>query len=160
MKHVSFQSIEKAIQKVDNLDDDALEKLSEVHSLAQPTLLGYVMSAALEYENEQLEGLLLYYYCLISESFAQEGLVTTQVTDADIDAFEEPYFQMLDAYFENNDEDILEDFCDQPVLAQFLAVELSEEDDDGTSLDDETATQLFIVTIAFITLLSRSVKEA
>ena len=159
MKQVSFQSIEKAIQKVDNLDDDALEQLSETHSTSQPTLLGYVMSAALEYKNERLEGLLLYYYCLISESFAQEGLVTTNVTDDDIDAFEEPYFEMLDAYFDNNDEEILEDFCDQPELARFISIELSEADEDGTELDDETATQLFIVMIAFTTLLSRSVKD-
>lgn len=48
MKHVSFASIENAIKKVDNLDDDGLEKLSETYSLAQQTLLSYVMSAAIE----------------------------------------------------------------------------------------------------------------
>ncbi|MDD2984544.1 MAG: hypothetical protein PHQ74_14265 [Crocinitomicaceae bacterium] len=158
MGQVSIKSIEKAIQKVDNLDDDALERVSETHSIAQPTLLGYIMSAALEYNNEKLEGLLLYYYCLIAESFAQEGLVTTTVTDDDIDAFEEPYFEMLDGYFDDNDEEILESFTDQPELSRFIAMELSEPDDDGTELDDETATQLFIVMIAFTTLLSRSVK--
>lgn len=158
MGQVSIKSIEKAIQKVDNLDDDALERVSETHSIAQPTLLGYIMSAALEYNNEKLEGLLLYYYCLIAESFEQEGLTTTTVTDDDIDAFEEPYFEMLDGYFDDNDEEILESFTDQPELSRFIAMELSEPDDDGTELDDETATQLFIVMIAFTTLLSRSVK--
>lgn len=158
MGQVSIKSIEKAIQKVDNLDDDALERVSETHSIAQPTLLGYIMSAALEYNNEKLEGLLLYYYCLIAESFEQEGLKTTTVTDDDIDAFEEPYFEMLDGYFDDNDEEILESFTDQPELSRFIAMELSEPDDDGTELDDETATQLFIVMIAFTTLLSRSVK--
>lgn len=158
MGQVSIKSIEKAIQKVDNLDDDALERVSETHSIAQPTLLGYIMSAALEYNNEKLEGLLLYYYCLIAESFEQEGLVTTTVTEDDIDAFEEPYFEMLDGYFDDNDEEILESFTDQPELSRFIAMELSEPDDDGTELDDETATQLFIVMIAFTTLLSRSVK--
>lgn len=157
MKHVSFASIEKAIKKVDNLDDDGLEKLSETYSLAQQTLLSYVMSAAIEYQNEQLEGLLIYYYCLISECYAQEGVILNEITEADIDAFEEPYFQMLDAYFENDEEDVLEDFCDQPELAQFIAMEISTEDEDGTSLDDETATQLFIVTIAIITLMNRAI---
>ena len=103
MKHVSLKSIEAAIKKVDNLDDDQLEKLSEQDALAQETLLGYVMSAALEYENEELEGLLIYYYCLLSEAFAQEGNSVRTVTEEDIDAFEEPYFQMLDLYFENDD---------------------------------------------------------
>ena len=63
---------------------------------------------------------------------------------------------MLDIYFENDDEEILESFCDQPELAQFMAMEISTEDTDGTSLDDETATQLFIVSIAMITLMGRA----
>jgi hypothetical protein len=158
MKHVSFASIETAIKKVDNLDDDGLEQLSEKYALAQQTLLSYVMSAAIEYQNEKLEGLLIYYYCLISECFDTEGLKIRQVTEEDIDAFEEPYFDMLDAYFENDDDDVLEDFCDQPELTQFMAMEISTEDEDGTTLDDETATQLFIVTLAMISLLNRVIE--
>lgn len=158
MKQISFKSIEKAIEKIDNLDDDNLEKVAEAFSLAQPTLLGYVMSAAVEYKNEQLEGLLIYYYCLISEAFKQEGVELAIVSDDDIDAFEEPFFEMLDAYFDNNDEDILDDFCGQAELAKFMAMEISVEDEDGTTLDDETATQLFIVTMAQISLLNRAIK--
>jgi hypothetical protein len=156
MKHVSLASIEAAIKKVDNLDDDGLERLSETFALSQQTLLAYVMSAAIEYDNEQLEGLIIYYFCLISEAFAQEKIVTKEISDADIDTFEQPYFEMLDSYFEHEEEDELENFCDQPHLAQFMALEISTEDSDGTSLDDETATQLFIVTIAMITLMGRA----
>ena len=158
MKHISLASIEKAIKKVDNLDDDALESLSEIYATAQPTLLGHVMSAAIEYQNDKLEGLLIYYYCLIGECFAQEGVSLKNISEDDIDAFEEPYFDMLDAYFENDDDEILETFCDQPELAQFMAMEISTEDEDGTSLDDETATQLFIVTLAMITLMNRAIE--
>lgn len=159
MKHVSFASIEAAIKKVDNLDDDGLEQLSEKYATAQDTLLSYVMSAAIEYQNEKLEGLLIYYYCLISECFSQEGLTLRQITEDDIDTFEEPYFDMLDAYFENDDDEVLEDFCDQPELAQFMAMEISTEDEDGSSLDDETATQLFIVTLAMISLMNRAIEK-
>ena len=93
---------------------------------------------------------------MLSEAFAQEGNSVRTITEDDIDAFEEPYFQMLDLYFENDDEEVLESFCDQPDLAQFMAMEISTEDEDGTSLDDETATQLFIVTLAMITLMGRA----
>lgn len=158
MKHVSLASIEKAIQKVDNLDDDGLERFSETCALAQETLLGYVMSAAIEYDNKNLEGLLIYYFCLISECFNQEGLRVRPVTEDDIDSFEEPYFEMLDTYFNNDDEDLIEEFSDQPELAQFMAMEISTEDADGTTLDDETATQLFIVTLAMITLMGRAIE--
>jgi hypothetical protein len=158
MKHVTFSSIEKAIQKVDNLSDEELEVLSEKFALAQPTLLGYAMTAPEEYQNEELEGLLIYYFCLISEAFEQQGLQMNIISEEEIDAFEEPFFEMLDAYFENDDTDLLEDFCDQPELSQFMAMEISTEDEDGSSLSDETATQLFIVSLAMITLMNRALK--
>lgn len=157
MKHVSLASIEKAIKKVDNLDDAGLEELTKTYSLRQETLLSYVVSAAYEYQNEELEGYILYYFCLLNECFFQEGLNPEAVTEEDIDAFEEPYFEMLDAYFESEDDEELEHFCDQPELAQFMAMEISTEDEDGTMMNDETATQLFIVTIAMISLLGRKI---
>ena len=158
MKHVKLASIEKAIEKVDNLGDDGLEKVAETYALAQQTLLGYVMSAAIEYENEQLEGLLIYYFCLISESFTQEQFLLNQVTQDQIEAFEEPFFEMLDHYFDTDEEEVLNDFIDQPELTQFMMIEISTKDEDGTSLDDDTATQLFIVIMAMITLMNKSIK--
>ena len=158
MKHISVESIEKAINKVDNLDEDGLEKLAETYALAQQTLLGYIMSAATEYENEHLEGLLIYYYCLLSESFTQEQVFMNQISEDDIDAFEEPFFEMLDQYFDKDDENIINDFVDQPNLTRFMMIEISTEDEDGTTLEDDTATQLFIVTTAMITLMNRAIK--
>ncbi len=158
MKTVTLDSIEKAIQKIDNLDDNGLERVAETYALAQQTLLGYIMSAATEYENPQLEGLLIYYYCLISEAFAQQQLVFNQIEEKDIDEFEEPFFQILDEYFESEKEDVLFDFTDQTDLVKFMMVEISTADEDGTSLDDDTATQLFIVMMAMITLMTRAIK--
>lgn len=157
MKHVTLASIEKAIEIVDNLNDDQLEAISQKYAKAQQALLNYVMSAPSEYENEDLEGLLIYYFCLICECFEQEGVNVREVVDEDIDEMEEPYFDMLDQYFEDEDEEILESFCDQPFLAQFMAMEVSTEDNDGTTLDEETATQLFIVTLAMISLMNRAI---
>ncbi len=157
MKTVSLNAIERAVNKVDHLDDDALEKLAETYALAQQVLLGYALSAAVEYDNEQLEGLLIYYYCVISEAFAQEQIQLNQISEDDIEQFEEPFFEMLDAYFENEDEEVLFDFCDQAELIRFMMIEISTPDEDGTTLSDETATQLFIVTTAMITLMGRAV---
>ena len=157
MSQISLSSIEKAIEIVDNLNDDQLEAISQKYAKAQQSLLNYVMSAPAEYENEDLEGLLIYYFCLICECFEQEGVKVREVVDEDIDEMEEPYFDMLDQYFEDEDEEILESFCDQPFLAQFMAMEVSTEDNDGTTLDEETATQLFIVTLAMISLMNRAI---
>lgn len=155
--HISLESIEKAIQKVDNLDDDSLDRMSETFALAQENLLAYLMSAALEYENPNLEGLIIYYFCLILESFNQQGLRLEKITDEQIEAFEEPFFEMLDAYFDREQADVLDEFCDQPNLTQFMTMEISMKDDDGTELDDETATQLFIVSVAMISLCNRNI---
>ncbi|MDR0801031.1 hypothetical protein [Fluviicola sp.] len=156
MAQVSIGHIEAAIQKVDSLDDNALDRLSEAQTTAQPVLLGYIMSAAQEYQNEGLESLLIYYFTVVLESFSQAGLHPKSVTDELIDNFEEPYFQLLDEYFETEDESILEEFSDQPDLVKFMAMEIGTEDAKGVTLDDETATQLFIVILAMISLLSRS----
>ena len=156
-KQVTLASIEKAIDIIDNLDDDQLESVSEKYALAQQILLDYVASAATEYENEELEGLIIYYFCLINECFAQEGITFRKVTEADIDELEEPYFDMFDQYFEDENEEILESFCDQPELAQFMAMEVSTEDEDGTDMTEDTATQLFIVTMAMVSLINRCI---
>jgi hypothetical protein len=156
MTNVSVKSIEKAINKIDNLDDDGLGKVSEYYANAQPVLLGYAGQAAIEYENPDLEGLLVYYFCIIAESFAQEGLTPKQVTENMIDEFEEPFFEILDAFFNSEDPDTLAEFSGQPELIQLMLMEISEPDADGTELDEETATQLFVVTTAITSLLSKA----
>jgi hypothetical protein len=159
MSQVTLGHIETAIKKVDAMDDNAIDKLSDAHTSAQPVLLGYVMSAAEEYKNEDLESLLVFYFTIIMEAFSQAGLNPATVTEEQIDDFEEPFFALLDNYFETEDEELLEDFSDQPDLVRFMALEISMEDEDGTTLDDETATQLFIVTLAMISLLSRALDK-
>jgi len=156
MSQVTLGHIEAAIKKVDLMDDNAIDQLTDAHSVAQPVLLGYVMSAAEEYKNEDLESLLVFYFTVIMEAFTQAGLKPGTGTEEQIDDFEEPFFELLDNYFETENEELLEDFSDQADLVRFMALEISMEDEDGTSLDDETATQLFIVTLALISLLSRS----
>jgi hypothetical protein len=159
MTQIQFSNIEKAIAKIDNLDDDALERISETFALEQEVLIGYVMSAAIEYDNEKLEGLLVYYFCLIMEIFKQEQVNVTAVTEELIDEFQEPYFEVIDQYFENGEEEILYEYTRQEHLVNFLAMEISEPDVDGTQLDDETASQLYIVLLAMVTLLDKSIVE-
>jgi hypothetical protein len=156
MPHVTFNAIERAIDRIDNLDDDGLVSLSEKYAKSQPDLLGYVLSAPTEYGNEELGGLLIYYFCLINDAFNEQGLEPLSVTNEDIDAFEEPFFELLEALYDQEELDVLEDFCDQPELIKFMSMEISTEDVDGTSLNEETANQLFIVSIAMIALLSRA----
>ena len=66
---------------------------------------------------------------------------------------------MLDTYFENDDEEVIDSYVDQPQLSKFMAIEVSTEDDDGTSLSDETASQLFIVCLSMVALLNKAIPE-
>lgn len=159
MKHIEIKHIETALDWVDEATDEQLEEGITAFSEKQPVLLDYVLAAPSEYENEALEGYLLYYFWVIIESFNQAGLTPVEITEEMIEAFQPEFSTMLDAYFEQDDEEseqMLEDFCDQPELTRFMAMEVSTDDEDGTSMDDETATQLFIVTAAMITLLNRA----
>ncbi len=159
MKQVSINAIERAIEKIDNLDDDGSERVAETYAMAQDILLGYVLSAAEEYQNQELEGLLVYYFCIINEAYAQEQIRWGKVNEDMIEEFEEPFFEVLDQYFETEDEDLLFDFTEQSELIRFMMMEVSTPDEDGSTLNDETATQLFIVTAALTTLLSRAIQE-
>lgn len=158
MKHVTHDSILKAISIIDNLSEDQFDELLSSYEEKYPVLLGYLLSASEEYENDQLEGLILYYFCLILETYKVEGVELGQVNEEDIDVFQEPFNEMLDEYFDTDNEEILDDFCDQPSFTRFMMVEVTEPDEDGTELDDDTATQLFIVALATIVLLNRSIK--
>ena len=159
MKHISQENIDKAIGVIDQLNDEQLEKVFANYAKEQATLLDYAMTAPKEYENEQLEGLLVYYFCLICECFSQEGIKAGNISEEDIEAHQDPYFEMLEEYFENNDEEVIDSYVDQPNLAKFMAIEVSTEDDDGTTLSDETASQLFIVCLSMIALLNHSTSE-
>jgi hypothetical protein len=158
MKHVTHDSILKSIEIIDNLTDDQFDVLLSENEERFPELLGFLLSASEEYENEQLEGLILYYFNLIIEAYKIEGVSLGKITEDDIDVFQDPFNEVLDEYFDTDNEEILDDFCDQPNFTRFLMVEVTEPDVDGTELDDDTATQLFIVGLATIVLLSRSVK--
>jgi len=158
--NVSVKSIDASIQKIDHLDDDGLSKIAEYYSTAQPVLFAYAGKAALEYNNPKLEGFLVYYFCILAEAFSQEGLKPRSIDDKMIDEFEEPFFQVLNDFFDNDNPEVLEEFTDQPDLVKFMFMEISTPDEDGSELDDETATQLFVVALAMITLLSRACESA
>jgi hypothetical protein len=155
---ISLNNIEAAIELVDNLEDEAMDKIAEGYVLAQPVLFSYVMQAADEYKNDNLAGLLGYYFCLFSETFKAAGFELNQIEEELIDEYEEPFFEALDEYFQSEELEGLATFTDQPELMNFIVVEVSTEDDDGTALDDETSVQLFIVLTAITTLMTKAVK--
>lgn len=154
---ISIETLKKAVEKIDSLDEEAVEKISETYVLQQSQLVGYIMSSVIEFENEMLLELLIYYYNIFMEATSIEGLKVKQVTEDDIDVYHEEFTEMLDEYSEKEDMEVIEDFINQPIMLSFLANEMQVEDENGETLDEETANMLFMVGISMIGLIDRSI---
>ena len=156
---IKVESVEKAVKKIDNLDDDSLEKISETHVLSQSKLVGYIMSSSIELDNEQLMELLIYYFNIFMEAAQNEGAELKVLSDEDIESFHEEYTDLLEEFSDKEDFDLIQDFCNQPILFSFLLTEINLEDETGQKLDDETADSLFLVGTALISLIDRAIKR-
>jgi len=157
MSQVSHESIEKALTRIDGLTDDALDKLIETYTLSQQDLVDYIMQAGMEYENEDLNIYGIYYFAIIYESFLQQGLTPKKITEEDIDEFQEPFLDALDAIHKKDDHGPLQELISQFELQEFMVAEIEAKDEDGEELTEETKTQLFIVSAAVIGLLNEAV---
>jgi hypothetical protein len=156
MEQITLDSIAKAIEKIDNLTDDAIEKLMETLSLSQNNLIGYVMQAGAEYKNEELNSYSMYYMTILHEAYVQQGFAVAPISEDNIEEFQEPFILALDLIHKDEDYVPLNELIDQPHLMTFMANEIDQKDADGNMLDDATATQLFIVSSAMVGLMSKN----
>jgi len=156
MKIVSEQSIEKAILKIDSFSEEGLEKWMDEHGIKQQNLVGYILQAGLEYENEELNLYIIYYFAIIYEAFLQEGIKMQIISEEAIDEFQEPFLDALDAIHKDENHEPLHELVGQLHLQQFMAEELEAQDEDGIELTDDTKSQLFIVSSAIIGLLNEA----
>ena len=69
MSTITPKHIENAIKKIDGLSEDALDKIIETYALKQEDLLGHVMQAGVEYENEDLNTFSIYYFAIVMAAF-------------------------------------------------------------------------------------------
>lgn len=157
MSQVSISSIEKAIAKIDGLNEDALDKKIETLTLKQENLVNYLLQAGLEYENDDLNMFSIYYFAIVMEAFNEEGLTLKEITEDDVDNFQEPFVLALDAIYQDEDYTPMQDLIEQHHLSQFMMNEIEAVDEDGEELGEETQTQLFIVSSSMIGLLNAAV---
>ncbi|PKR79865.1 hypothetical protein CW751_12995 [Brumimicrobium salinarum] len=157
MAHINEKNITEAVLKIDGLSEDSLEKISETHVLAQETLVGYILSSAIEYENDSLMDYMIYYFNIFSEAISMQGLKMKKIDEDTIDEFQEEYVETLDEYVETEDQDLIGSFCNQPMMLSFLLHEINEEDETGERMEEELASHVFIVGIALIALMNRAI---
>ena len=85
MTQIKVENIEKAIEKIDTLEADALDKLIETFTLKQENLVDYVLQAGLEYENDSLNSYSIYYFAIAMESFMESGVKMKLIDEDDIE---------------------------------------------------------------------------
>lgn len=157
MARITEKSIIDAVMKIDELSEDALEKLSETYTLKQETFVGYILSSAIEYENDDLLDYILYYYNVFYEAMTLQGVEMKKIDDVLIDDFQEEYIATLDEFMETDDEDLISTLCNQPMMLSFFVSDIFGEDEDGSELDEDLSNQLFLVGIAMIALMNRAI---
>lgn len=159
MAQVSKESIENALKKIDSLDEKSLDKLIETYTLKHQPLVDYILQAGMEYQNEDLNVFSIYYFALIAESFYQEKINLRSITEEMIESFQEPYHLALDAAHTSEDYEPMQDLIQQPHLQQFMLEEIESPDSEGVMLDEETQTQLYIVSTAIIGIMNSVITD-
>ena len=159
MTQIKVENIEKAIEKIDTLEADALDKLIETFTLKQENLVDYVLQAGLEYENDSLNSYSIYYFAIAMESFLESGVKMKLIDEDDIENFQEPFLLCLDAIHEDEDYSPMHELIQQNSLIQFILNDIEAEDEEGVSLDEDTKTQLFIVCSSMLGLMNASITK-
>ena len=156
MEYVNAEHINKALEKIEGMEDEALEKLIETFTMEQTPLMGYSLQAAMEFQNDELNDLIMYYFAIILQAFKNAGHKTSTVTDDMIDAFQDPFHSALDMVHQTEDYSEISSLINQPVLENWMVDEINGEDADGNKLGDETQIQLYLVAMTIIGLLNKS----
>lgn len=157
MTQITEKHITEAVLKIDGLTEESLEKISETYVLAQQDLVGYVLSSAIEYENDSLLDYMIYYFNIFSEAMALQGVKMKKIDEAFIDDFQEEYIATLDEYMETGNDELIEVLCNQPMMLSFLIHEINGEDETGKTMEEDLANHVFIVGIALIALMNRAI---
>lgn len=157
MTQITEKHIINAVKKIDDMNEESLERLSETHVHAQQAFIAYLLSSAMEFKNDALLDYLIYYFNIFSEAIVNQGVELKTIDEDTIDEFHEEYTQTLDEYMETDDQDLISTFCNQPIMVSFLMHEITGKDETGEVMEDELASHLFIVGIALIALLNRAI---
>jgi|SRR5690554_5781276 len=149
----------EAVNKITQLSEVELEEMSEKHTNDQVLFFSYLLSSAIEFENDELLDLVAFYFNIYLEAASIQQIKLRKIDDDLIDDFHEEYTDTLDEYMETEDDDLIKSLCNQPAMLDFLLNEIHGEDEDGEFLSDKMKSELFIVGIAMVALFNRAIIE-
>lgn len=159
MSTLKEKHILEAVNKITQLSEVELEEMSEKHTNDQVLFFSYLLSSAIEFENDELLDLVAFYFNIYLEAASIQQIKLRKIDDDLIDDFHEEYTDTLDEYMETEDDDLIKSLCNQPAMLDFLLNEIHGEDEDGEFLSDKMKSELFIVGIAMVALFNRAIIE-
>lgn len=139
---VSENSIEKAIDKIESIPEEAIQGYIDNVAKLQPAILAYAMVTGEEIKQELAEDL-LYYALIVFEAFSEESGFVPEVSENIITACETAYIEKLEQLEQADDSDagMLDIFNStaQPALLHFLVNDLIIDEDNET--EEEIASE-------------------
>lgn len=157
MSTLKEQYIIDAVEKISTIDEEGLNRMSETYTLAQTTFFSYLLSSAIEFENDDVMELIAFYFTVLMEAASKQGIKIKTIDDEMIDGFQDEYTQTLDEYMETSDNDLISTLCNQPAMLDFVLDEILGADEEGNYLPEGMQTELFVVGVAMIALFNRAI---
>lgn len=139
---VSEKSIDKALEKIEEMPEDAIQDYIEGAAKLQPHIISYAMAAGNDLKLEYAEEI-LYYTLIIWESFRAEAGNLPEIPENIIIANEENYIKNFETleHAEDYETSMLElmNTTSQPALLSFLVDNLIVDEENET--DEEIASE-------------------
>lgn len=139
---VSEKSIDKAIEKIEEIPEESIQDYIDSAAKLQPNVITYAMAAGNDLKLEYAEDI-LYYTLVIWEAFSEEAGNISEVAENIIIANEENYIKNLETLehaddFEGGMLDMM-NTTTQPALLSFLVNNLIVDEDNES--DEEIASE-------------------
>jgi len=160
MQQLSIESIERALDRVSNFTpEEFLESLQQL-DCEQETLNSLITvdydRYAQKYAEEDCCDYLLFYLIVIYLAFGEQNISLRTINKEEILQDQESFWEMMDAFLETENIELVDEYTGQPNLIRFLLDELSAPDEHGVEIDDEVAVDVFTTLTKFYYFLSKA----
>lgn len=130
---VSDESIDKALEELNQLKEEDANNLMERLSQEQPVMVAYIAAMAENFEDQEIQDLFLYYFLAIWKAFTIETGNMPQVSEAQMEEADAKNNELLDAMEAQGENANPENYflqVNQEPLVAFITTELMEPDEE------------------------------
>ena len=151
---VSKENIISAAEKINAMEEGALEKHIEGVTLRQEQLTAFNISTAMEFNNDAVAQYAMYYFSVLFEAYETEYDRIKVFGEDEINTYlEGKFYPALDQLFKEQNEEGFRAVVQEDTVLDFLTYDLSELKKNDEAFDDQAFSQLFILTSALAGLM-------